>query len=159
MSRACGRQGGPEGPWRDEKSHGSIPHGRDHGGGDHPAPFRTRQLSPPSPRVLRREAAGGQDVAPMEDAFLSQGRPPGGPAAFAGPRGRSRPRGPATSGGGVPNAWEPALAGAGGRDVRPGRFNPVDIRIQCSFANVPFQVRKSEDGSTHIETNGAFAFA
>lgn len=94
MSRACGRQGGPEGPWRDEKSHGSIPHGRDHGGGDHPAPFRTRQLSPPSPRVLRREAAGGQDVAPMEDAFLSQGRPTGGPAAFAGPRGRSRPRGP-----------------------------------------------------------------
>lgn len=79
MSRACGRQGGPEGPWRDEKSHGSIPHGRDHGGGDHPAPFRTRQLSPPSPRVLRREAAGGQDVAPMEDAFLSQG--PGGAVA------------------------------------------------------------------------------
>ena len=147
MSRACGRQGGPEGPWRDEKSHGSIPHGRDHGGGDHPAPFRTRQLSPPSPRVLRREAAGGQDVAPMEDAFLSQG--PGGAVAPG-----ALPRL-----GGVPNAWEPALAGAGGRDVRPGRFNPVDIRIQCSFANVPFQVRKSEDGSTHIETNGAFAFA
>lgn len=79
MSRACGRQGGPEGPWRDEKSHGSIPHGRDHGGGDHPAPFRTRQLSPPSPRVLRREAAGGQDVAPMEDAFLLRG--PGGAVA------------------------------------------------------------------------------
>ena len=32
---------------------GSAPRERDHGGGDHPVPFRTRQLSPPSPRVLR----------------------------------------------------------------------------------------------------------
>ena len=31
----------------------SALHGRDHGGGDHPIPFRTRQLSPPSPKVLR----------------------------------------------------------------------------------------------------------
>ena len=36
---------------------------RDHGGGDHPVPSRTRQLSPPSPRVLRGKPAGGQDVA------------------------------------------------------------------------------------------------
>lgn len=36
---------------------------RDHGGGDHPVPSRTRQLSPPSPRVLRGQPAGGQDVA------------------------------------------------------------------------------------------------
>ena len=158
MSRACGRQGGPEGPWRDEKSHGSIPHGRDHGGGDHPAPFRTRQLSPPSPRVLRRKAAGGQDVAPMEDAFLFAGPPAGRPCGVCGAPGAQSPPGPRHVWG-APNAWEPALAGAGGRDVRPGRFNPVDIRIQCSFANAPFQVRKSEDGSTHIETNGAFAFA
>lgn len=31
---------------------GSAPRERDHRGGDHPVPSRTRQLSPPSPRVL-----------------------------------------------------------------------------------------------------------
>ena len=41
-------------------------HERDHRGGDHPIPFRTRQLSPPSPKVLQRQAAGGQGVALMQ---------------------------------------------------------------------------------------------
>ena len=49
---------------------GSAPRERDHRGGDHPVPSRTRQLSPPSPRVLQRKAAGGQGVALAEGAFL-----------------------------------------------------------------------------------------
>ena len=49
---------------------GSAPRERDHRGGDHPVPSRTRQLSPPSPRVLQRQAAGGQGVALAEGAFL-----------------------------------------------------------------------------------------
>ena len=49
---------------------GSAPRERDHGGGDHPVPFRTRQLSPPSPRVLQRKAVGGQDVALAGGAFF-----------------------------------------------------------------------------------------
>ena len=60
---------------------GSAPRERDHRGGDHPVPSRTRQLSPPSPRVLQREAAGGQGVALAEGAFLMR--------AARGPRGRS----------------------------------------------------------------------
>ena len=61
---------------------GSAPRERDHRGGDHPVPSRTRQLSPPSPRVLQRQAAGGQGVALAEGAFLLRGRPerPAGPA-------------------------------------------------------------------------------
>ena len=59
---------------------GSAPRERDHRGGDHPVPSRTRQLSPPSPRVLQREAAGGQGVALAEGAFLMR--------AARGPRGR-----------------------------------------------------------------------
>ena len=47
---------------------GSALHERDHRGGDHPIPFRTRQLSPPSPKVLQRQAAGGQGVALMQGA-------------------------------------------------------------------------------------------
>ena len=43
---------------------------RGHGGGDHPVPSRTRQLSPPSPRVLQRQAAGGQDVALASGASI-----------------------------------------------------------------------------------------
>ena len=71
--RACGRQGaGPGGG-------GSIPHERNHGAGDHPIPSRTRQLSPASPKVLRRQVAGGQGVPLMGDGS--------GPAA-----GPGRPR-------------------------------------------------------------------
>ena len=68
-----------------EEPRGSAPRERDHRGGDHPVPSRTRQLSPPSPRVLQRKAAGGQGVALAEGAFLSapkkarRGMPPCGP--------------------------------------------------------------------------------
>ena len=73
----CGRQGRPgQGTWqaRISEPRGSAPRERDHRGGDHPVPSRTRQLSPPSPRVLQREAAGGQGVALAEGAFLSAPR-------------------------------------------------------------------------------------
>ena len=70
----CGRQGRPGQGFlagsNTEEPRGSAPRERDHRGGDHPVPSRTRQLSPPSPRVLQREAAGGQGVALAEGAFL-----------------------------------------------------------------------------------------
>lgn len=69
----CGRQGRPgQGSWQApyHEPRGSAPRERDHRGGDHPVPSRTRQLSPPSPRVLQRKAAGGQGVALAEGAFL-----------------------------------------------------------------------------------------
>ena len=88
-----------------ERPRGSAPRERDHRGGDHPVPSRTRQLSPPSPRVLQRKAAGGQGVALAEGAFLyaararlgrrvrgmRRERPAGGmsPAAFSAFRGCS----------------------------------------------------------------------
>ena len=66
---------------------GSAPRERDHRGGDHPVPSRTRQLSPPSPRVLQREAAGGQGVALAEGAFrFAPRRPAGGSPLRASPR-------------------------------------------------------------------------
>ena len=58
----------------------SALHERDHRGGDHPIPFRTRQLSPPSPKVLQRQAAGGQGVALMQGASAFPG--PYGPFSF-----------------------------------------------------------------------------
>ena len=67
---------------------GSAPRERDHRGGDHPVPSRTRQLSPPSPRVLQRQAAGGQGVALAEGAFLfarERPRRPAGPAGGSSP--------------------------------------------------------------------------
>ena len=48
---------------------GSASRERNHGVGDHPIPFRTRQLSPTSPKVLRRQAAGGQVVPLAGGAF------------------------------------------------------------------------------------------
>ena len=63
----------------------SALHERDHRGGDHPIPFRTRQLSPPSPKVLQRQAAGGQGVALMQGASAYPG--PFGPFFFLGPQG------------------------------------------------------------------------
>ena len=55
LARYAGRQGAsrrepPVGPATTEA-------------GAHPVPFRTRKLSPPSPRVLRGKPAGGQGVA------------------------------------------------------------------------------------------------
>ena len=61
----------------------------------HPIPFRTRQLSPPSPKVLQRQAAGGQGVALMQGA-LARMPVPGRPWGPHGDRSegsiRSRPR-------------------------------------------------------------------
>ncbi len=62
----------------------SALHERDHRGGDHPIPFRTRQLSPPSPKVLQRQAAGGQGVALMQGASAFPG--PFGPFFLLGGR-------------------------------------------------------------------------
>ena len=68
---AAARVAPDRGSWqaRIHEPRGSAPRERDHRGGDHPVPSRTRQLSPPSPRVLQREAAGGQGVALAEGAF------------------------------------------------------------------------------------------
>lgn len=89
------RRGSWQAPYHEPR--GSAPRERDHRGGDHPVPSRTRQLSPPSPRVLQREAAGGQGVALAEGAFLMRaargprGIAPAGLSAFPGP-GRGSPR-------------------------------------------------------------------
>ena len=78
---------------RQDDCRGSASRERNHGVGDHPIPFRTRQLSPTSPKVLRRQAAGGQVVPLAGGAFLRSGRPDGtaGPADAAAPTG-ARPR-------------------------------------------------------------------
>ena len=73
VSRACNRQGGagdPRAPGGQDDCRGSASRERNHGVGDHPIPFRTRQLSPTSPKVLRRQAAGGQVVPLAGGAFL-----------------------------------------------------------------------------------------
>ena len=81
----CGRQGRPGQGFlagsNTSEPRGSAPRERDHRGGDHPVPSRTRQLSPPSPRVLQRQAAGGQGVALAEGAFLSAPCAPRAPRA------------------------------------------------------------------------------
>lgn len=111
----CGRQGRPGQGFlagsNTSEPRGSAPRERDHRGGDHPVPSRTRQLSPPSPRVLQRKAAGGQGVALAEGAFLYAARarlgrrvrgmrrerpagehPPAGLFAFRGALSRGSPR-------------------------------------------------------------------
>ena len=91
---AAARVAPARGSWqaRIPEPRGSAPRERDHRGGDHPVPSRTRQLSPPSPRVLQRQAAGGQGVALAEGAFLCAVRAPGAACAACagrGPRGDS----------------------------------------------------------------------
>ena len=55
-----GRRGGAEASDRStELVRGSAPHERNQREGDRPIPFRTRKLSPSSPKVLRRQAVGG----------------------------------------------------------------------------------------------------
>ena len=66
-ARVAPDRGPRQAPYHEPR--GSAPRERDHRGGDHPVPSRTRQLSPPSPRVLQRKAAGGQGVALAEGAF------------------------------------------------------------------------------------------
>ena len=103
----CGRQGRPGEGFlagsNTSEPRGSAPRERDHRGGDHPVPSRTRQLSPPSPRVLQRKAAGGQGVALAEGAFLyapigrrppTGRRPPLPGRARGAPRARARREGP-----------------------------------------------------------------
>ena len=96
-ARVAPDRGSWQAPYHEPR--GSAPRERDHRGGDHPVPSRTRQLSPPSPRVLQREAAGGQGVALAEGAFLMRARAPGAARAACagrGPRGgfplRASPR-------------------------------------------------------------------
>ena len=73
-----GWRGGSPGPLgRQDDCRGSASRERNHGVGGHPIPFRTRQLSPTSPKVLRREAAGGQVVPLAGGAFLRLTRPNG----------------------------------------------------------------------------------
>ena len=148
----CGRQGRPgQGTWQARilEPRGSAPRERDHRGGDHPVPSRTRQLSPPSPRVLQREAAGGQGVALAEGAFLyahgaasprrkrgrRAGRGPQGDVAPCGPflrfgehclaGRRDRCRGPPTwpafdaSGACVPREWMDFFVSANGVAIAP----------------------------------------
>ena len=77
-ARVAPDRGSWQAPYHEPR--GSAPRERDHRGGDHPVPSRTRQLSPPSPRVLQLKAAGGQGVALAEGAFLCarRERPAGG---------------------------------------------------------------------------------
>ena len=84
---AAARVAPDRGSWqaRISEPRGSAPRERDHRGGDHPIPFRTRQLSPPSPKVLQRQAAGGQGVALMQGASAFPG--PSALFLFRGPRG------------------------------------------------------------------------
>ena len=93
VSRACNRQ-----EWRGDvpapRTAKTLPRERlpraEPWSGDHPIPFRTRQLSPTSPKVLRLRAAGGQVVPLAGGAFCAPaaltGRPNlpmlRGPAAF-----------------------------------------------------------------------------
>ena len=108
----CGRQGRPGKGFLAgsiSEPRGSAPRERDHRGGDHPVPSRTRQLSPPSPRVLQRKAAGGQGVALAEGAFLCARRA----AASRRARARHAPRRPA--GGGSPAGLSRVLGLSRGR--------------------------------------------
>ena len=101
---------------------GSAPRERDHRGGDHPVPSRTRQLSPPSPRVLQRQAAGGQGVALAEGAFLYMRAPraPGGARGGIAPAGLSAScRGRGFAGGAARNGG--ALSRRGARARFTGR--------------------------------------
>ena len=125
-ARVAPDRGPRQAPYHEPR--GSAPRERDHRGGDHPVPSRTRQLSPPSPRVLQRKAAGGQGVALAEGAFRFARR--GGVAprrklarrAGRGPRG-DRPCGPFLRFGPGPRGAAIDAAGRrlGRRSMRPGR--------------------------------------
>ena len=91
-ARVAPDEGSWQAPYREPR--GSAPRERDHRGGDHPVPSRTRQLSPPSPRVLQRQAAGGQGVALAEGAFLMRApRAPRAPHAPCAPHAPGEARG------------------------------------------------------------------
>ena len=127
----CGRQGRPGQGFLAgfiERPRGSAPRERDHRGGDHPVPSRTRQLSPPSPRVLQREAAGGQGVALAEGAFL-----------FA-PFGRRPPTGRRSPLPGRARGCAPAEAGVARRTrrERPAGGDVAPAGLSCFRWSFPF---------------------
>ena len=73
-------------PWAAREPRGSAPRERDHGGGDRPVPFRTRKLSPPSPKVLRGSPREDRASRSRRALFCSEGRAPpagGRPGASA----------------------------------------------------------------------------
>ena len=152
----CGRQGRPgQGTWqaRIPEPRGSAPRERDHRGGDHPVPSRTRQLSPPSPRVLQREAAGGQGVALAEGAFLWRRERPAGVLPPAGlfaswgtPEGAfPRPGGSADGGACVTSADRGAGGPPGGASLPGGpsfgRCAPARFCAVCAPCNHPWCFR------------------
>ena len=157
----CGRQGRPDaGTWQApyREPRGSAPRERDHRGGDHPVPSRTRQLSPPSPRVLQRQAAGGQGVALAEGAFLMRARrmrrerpaggsPPAGLSAFWGtPEGAfPRPGGSADGGACATSADRGAGGPPGGASLPGGpsfgRCAPARFCAVCAPCNRPWCFR------------------
>lgn len=135
----CGRQGRPGEGFlagsNTSEPRGSAPRERDHRGGDHPVPSRTRQLSPPSPRVLQREAAGGQGVALAEGAFLYAPREARGGTAPCGPFlrfGEHRPAGRGDRRRG-PLTWPADCAGAPQARLGPrgdsSRVFYLDLRL------------------------------
>lgn len=108
--------GSPRATWRGpyRMARGSISHERSHGEGDHPIPFRTRQLSPSSPKVLR--------FRPREDRAL---RSWGMLSLFLHPGGRREA--PPSCFGGVVSIFI--------RDVHPhGHFFPQDNWGMCPHA-------------------------
>ncbi len=147
----CGRQGRPGGGFLAgsiEKPRGSAPRERDHRGGDHPVPSRTRQLSPPSPRVLQRKAAGGQGVALAEGAFLSAPREArGGMLPLAGlsaswgtPEGAFPRPGGSTDGGACVTSADRGAGGPPGGASLPGgpsfgRCAPARFCAVCAPCN------------------------
>ena len=135
-----GWRGGSPGPRRAaHRCRGSASRERNHGVGDHPIPFRTRQLSPTSPKVLRRQAAGGQVVPLAGGAFLRSGHPDGtaGPADAAAPTG-TRPRAsklsfayPSTLSSDQRCCSERALSGAWSVPNRPPAYSVGTIAGAC----------------------------
>ena len=81
--------GSPRATWRGQyrTARGSISHERSHGEGDHPIPFRTRQLSPSSPKVLRfrpREDRALRSWGMLSLFLHPGGAPRGAPFLFCG---------------------------------------------------------------------------
>ena len=145
----CGRQGRPgKGTWqaRIHEPRGSAPRERDHRGGDHPVPSRTRQLSPPSPRVLQRKAAGGQGVALAEGAFLLRREGPAG--------GGCCPCGPLLRYGVIPCIAGPPISASTGPDCRPSR-----VRVwRCRMVHAPPQNQRIHgEACKSVLHNGADA--
>ena len=116
---------------------GSASRERNHGVGDHPIPFRTRQLSPTSPKVLRRQAAGGQ-VVPLAGGAFPFAR------ASPGPRLRHRRR-PA----GCPFVFRGGLSLRGNASFFPGWHRRSDGHLQVLQANLFCEIISTIMNDTH----------